>query len=271
MSIDNRTRTWLDALGQPVANSPQLPGSVILSQGNVPGHDKVFFVGVTPDVENPFPRARAGEVGLLEGWGLAKAVHWLIDQDRNKESKTPIVAVVDVPSQAYGRREEALGIHLALAAAASAYAQARLQGHPLIALLVGKAMSGGFLAHGYQASQIVALDDEGVMVHAMGKESAARVTLRTVEQLETLSSRIPPMAYDIGNYASLGLLTGGVLQVGSAAQPDSADLESVRTHLSGSIDRAQHDGASLANRLGAANRQASARVRELMREQWLAS
>lgn len=271
MSQDNRTQTWLTALGQPVSSGPQLPGSVMLSQGSVPGHDKVFFVGVLPDANNPFPRARNGEVGLLEGWGLAKAVHWLIEQDREQTNKTPIVAVVDVPSQAYGRREEALGIHLALAGAAAAYAQARQQGHPLIALLVGKAMSGGFLAHGYQASQIVALDDEGVMVHAMGKESAARVTLRTVEQLESLSSRIPPMAYDIDNYASLGLLTGGVLQVGSAAQPDSTDVERVRTHLSGCIAQAQCDGSSLANRLGAANRQASAKVRELMREQWLAS
>lgn len=270
MSTNNRTQTWLAALGQPVVNGPQLPGSVLLSQGSVPGHDKVFFVGVAPDPQNPFPRARHGEVGLLEGWGLAKAVHWLMDQERDQARKTPIVAVVDVPSQAYGRREEALGIHLALAAAASAYAQARQQGHPLIALLVGKAMSGGFLAHGYQASQIVALDDEGVMVHAMGKESAARVTLRTVEQLEALSSRIPPMAYDIGNYASLGLLTGGVLQVGSAAQPDAADLDSVRAHLSGCIDQARHAGSSLANRLGAENRQASAKVRALMREQWLA-
>ena len=51
----------------------------------------------------------------------------------------------------------------------------------MIALLVGKAMSGAFLAHGYQANRIVALRDPGVMVHARGKESAARVTLRTVD------------------------------------------------------------------------------------------
>ncbi|PAW18516.1 hypothetical protein CKJ90_13610, partial [Klebsiella pneumoniae] len=31
--------------------------------------------------------------------------------------KRPIVAVIDVPSQAYGRREEAFGIHQALAGA----------------------------------------------------------------------------------------------------------------------------------------------------------
>lgn len=270
MSTNNRTQTWMDALGTAVSAGPELPGSVLLAQGELPGHAGVYFVGVRPDAGNPFPRARQGEVGLLEGWGLSKAVHWIISQDENATVKTPIVAVVDVPSQAYGRREEALGIHLALAAAAAAYAQARLKGHPVIALLVGKAMSGGFLAHGYQANQIVALLDDGVMVHAMGKESAARVTLRTVEQLEALSARIPPMAYDIVNYASLGLLTGGSLQVGSAEQPDADDLQSVRTHLAGCIGQARKDGCGIDNRLGAANRQASAHVRTLMREQWLA-
>ncbi len=38
----------------------------------------------------------------------------------------------------------------------------------------------------------------------MGKESAARVTLRSVDELEQLASSIPPMAYDIESYATLG-------------------------------------------------------------------
>ena len=271
MSTNNRTQVWLDALGTAVSNGPQLPASVAIAQGSVPGYEQVFFVGVRPDSANPFPRARNGEVGLLEGWGLAKAVHWVMEQEKNQTHKTAIVAVVDVPSQAYGRREEALGIHLALAAAAAAYAQARQSGHPVIALLVGKAMSGGFLAHGYQANQIVALEDAGVMIHAMGKESAARVTLRTVEQLEALSAQIPPMAYDIDSFASLGLLTGGSLQVQQIDQPSSQDCDKVREHLSRSIAQALRDGCGIENRLGAANRQASAKVRELMRAQWLAS
>src|SRR3546814_10467080 len=53
-----------------------------------------------------FPRARNGEVGLLEGWGLAKAVDDAIDADRDASSKRALIAIVDVPSQAYGRREE---------------------------------------------------------------------------------------------------------------------------------------------------------------------
>ena len=68
---------------------------------------------------------------------------------------------------------------------------------PVIALIVGKAMSGAFLAHGYQANRIIALNDAGVMVHAMGKAAAARVTMRSVEDLERLAADVPPMAYDI--------------------------------------------------------------------------
>ncbi len=63
-------------------------------------------------------------------------VNETIAADADQPVKRPIVAVIDVPSQAYGRREEA-GIHQALAGAA-AYAKARLAGHPVIGLIVGK-------------------------------------------------------------------------------------------------------------------------------------
>jgi len=52
------------------------------------------------------------------------------DEDKPKEEKRPIVAIVDVKSQAYGRREETVGIFLAAATAADAYATARMKGHP---------------------------------------------------------------------------------------------------------------------------------------------
>lgn len=178
-----------------------------------------------------------------------------------------MIAIVDVPSQAYGRREEALGIHQALAAAADSYARARLAGHAVIGLLVGKAMSGAFLAHGYQANRLIALRDPGVMVHAMGKASAARVTLRSVEELETLAASVPPMAYDIDSYASLGLLWE-TLAVQQIEQPTAADLARVSECLVQAIDDVAHKGTDLSGRLGAANRAASSKVRQLLREQW---
>lgn len=266
MSTNNRAQHWLDMLAAKASPVAGLPASVQARDAAFAGRP-ARFIAVVPDANNLFPRARHGEVGMLEGWGLAKAVHEAIEQDKHSSEKRVIIAVVDVPSQAYGRREEALGIHQALAGAAGAYAQARLAGHPVLALLVGKAMSGAFLAHGYQANRIVALRDAGVMVHAMGKESAARVTLRTVDELETLAEKIPPMAYDITNYGSLGLLHA-LVDVSNPAAPSAEDIKQVQTVLTQALHSIAQGEVSLANRLGAANRQASSKVRELMRAQW---
>ncbi|PIB59893.1 biotin-independent malonate decarboxylase subunit gamma [Pseudomonas sp. 2995-3] len=251
---------WFNALSSGATPVEGLPDSLKVADGVV-GEQAVRFIAVVTDAQNRFPRARNGEVGLLEGWGLAKAV----DEAIEKGDKRPIIAIVDVPSQAYGRREEALGIHQALAAAADSYARARLAGHPVIALLVGKAMSGAFLAHGYQANRMIALRDPGVMVHAMGKASAARVTLRSVEELEALAASVPPMAYDIDSYASLGLLWE-TLSVSQIEQPTADDVTRVSDCLLHAIEDIH--SPDLKGRLGASNRAASSHVRQLLREQW---
>lgn len=255
-----RGLNWFNALSAGAKNIGGLPPSLKVADGEL-GR----FIAVVADPDNRFPRARNGEVGLLEGWGLAKAVDDAISADRDKAQKRPIIAIVDVPSQAYGRREEALGIHQALAGAADSYARARLAGHSVIALLVGKAMSGAFLAHGYQANRLIALSDPGVMVHAMGKASAARVTLRSVEELEALAASVPPMAYDIDSYASLGLLWE-TLSVQQIEQPTAEDLARVNECLKQAIS--DISSTDLSNRLGAKNRAASSKVRELLRAQW---
>ncbi|MFW3897541.1 biotin-independent malonate decarboxylase subunit gamma [Pseudomonas bharatica] len=259
----SRGYQWLRALaaGQEL---PGFPASVKVIDGEL-ANRPARYLAVVPDARNPFPRARHGEVGLLEGWGLAKAIDEAIEADLGATPRV-LVAVVDVPSQAYGRREEALGIHQALAGAVDAYARARLAGHPVIALLVGKAMSGAFLAHGYQAQRLIALDDDGVMVHAMGKAAAARITLRSVEELEALAASVPPMAYDIASYASLGLLWERV-KVERIEQPGAADTARVNEVLA----RAVLDigtSTDLRGRLGAPNRAMSSRVRERLRAQW---
>jgi malonate decarboxylase gamma subunit len=266
MSASQRGLNWFKALSANAAEVVGLPPSVKAADG-VLAEQPVRFLAVVADAQNRFARARGGEVGLLEGWGLARAVDSAIELDRDQSYKRPLIAIVDVPSQAYGRREEALGIHQALAGAVDSYARARLAGHPMIALLVGKAMSGAFLAHGYQANRLIALRDPGVMVHAMGKESAARVTLRSVEELETLAASIPPMAYDIDSFASLGLLWE-TLSVSQIEQPTAQDLSHVQEVLNNAIKDVQATGRDLSSRLGASNRQASSRVRELLRAQW---
>jgi malonate decarboxylase gamma subunit len=127
-------------------------------------------------------------------------------------------------------------------------------------------MSGAFLAHGYQANRLIAFNDSGVMIHAMGKESAARITLRTVEALEKLAATIPPMAYDISNYETLGLLSA-LLDIANPEAPEAGDMGKVNEALATAVREARTDN-TLKNRLNAKNRHSSALVRERMRAAW---
>ena len=266
-TISQRGRDWFHALCGQIPLLQGLPPSLLVADGELTGQP-ARYVAVVADPHNPFERARHGEVGLLEGWALAATIDAVVDADRQQEHKRAIVAIIDVPSQAYGRREEAYGIHQALAAAAAAYARARLAGHPVIGLIVVKAMSGAFLAHGYQANRLLALDDAGVMVHAMGKQAAARITLRTVEELEKLAASIAPMAYDIASYASLGLLWR-LLKAEQPDQPTPADVQLVRTALIEALRDIQADPQrDLRQRLHGEHRQATRQVRTLLQQQW---
>jgi len=260
-----RGATWLAALTDERARVEGYPASVQVVDAAL-GERAARYIAVVADADNRFVRARGGEVGLLEGWTLARAVTDAIAADAKRADKRAIVAVIDVPSQAYGRTEEAFGIHQALAAAAESYASAREAGHPVIGLIVGKAMSGAFLAHGYQANRLIALDDAGVQVHAMGKQAAARITQRSVEGVEKLAETITPMAYDIASFAKLGLLFAR-LGVDDADAPTADDIESVRACLSQALADIG-DSRDLSSRLNADGRSASVTVRERLRAQW---
>jgi malonate decarboxylase gamma subunit len=267
--LSRRGRIWFDALTGGAAAPLSGLRSVCVADAAL-GSEIARLIAVVPDAQNRFPRARAGEVGLDEGWALAHHVRATI-ADGVDGTRRPIIAIVDVSSQAYGRREELLGIHLACAAAADAYASARLAGHPVIALLVGKAMSGAFLAHGYQANRIIALDSREVMVQAMGKQAAARVTRSSVEEMEKLGERIAPVAYDIRSYASLGLLHKLIEGI-DADSPSPTDVDRVRAEIVGAITDARAGASDLACRLASPaarkTRAASIEVRRRLAEQW---
>jgi malonate decarboxylase gamma subunit len=268
-SLSQRGRVWFEALTGGAGVIASGLRSVCVADADLGGRP-ARFIAVVPDAQNRFPRARTGEVGIDEGWALALHVRHAIAADHDA-ARRPIIAVVDVSSQAYGRREELLGIHLACAAAADAYASARLAGHPVISLLVGKAMSGAFLAHGYQANRIIALDSPEVMVHAMGKQAAARVTRRSVAELEMLGETFAPMAYDIRSFAKLGLLYKLISGIDADA-PEQTDVESVRAELLRAIADTRAGTRGLASRLTSPaareSRAASIEVRRRLAEQW---
>jgi malonate decarboxylase gamma subunit len=264
-----RGRTWFMALTGVRGRLPERPRTVLLTDAPL-GKETARYLAIVPDAANRFPRARHGEVGLDEAWMLARHVREAIGADEGQTPR-PIIAIVDVAGQAYGRREELLGIHLACAAAVDAYASARLAGHPIIALLVGKAMSGGFLAHGYQANRILALDSPAVLIHAMGKQAAARVTRRSLEELERLGERVVPMAYDVRAFAALGLLHGLIEGV-NADEPTASDVQRVRDELLDAVRDVRKGRSDLSCRLSGAaaarTRAASIEVRRRLAEQW---
>jgi biotin-independent malonate decarboxylase gamma subunit len=264
-----RGAVWFRALTGGAAPLSGDPKSVLTA--DVPfGDGSARFLCVVPNPDARFPCARHGEVGLEEAYALATRVREVIAED-GSSLKRPIVAIVDVKSQAYGRREETAAIFLAAAAAADAYGSARLAGHPVISLVVGHALSGGFLTHGYQANRILAFDDAGVMVHAMHKEAAARITRRSVDNLETLGKAIAPLSYDIQDFAKLGLLHK-LLHVNDPEHPSDEETRKVRAELLAAIDDVRRGPRDLRVRWESAEalntRQASLRVRALLESQW---
>ena len=262
----SRGSVWFAGLTGAAGIVSGAPASIRMADASL-GAETARFLAVLPDPEGRFPRARHGEVGLEEAWTLARQVQHTMAADTGRQRR-PIIAIVDVSSQAYGRLEEMLGLHLACAAAVEAYATARLAGHPITALLVGKAMSGAFLAHGYQANRMVALDDPGVIVNAMGKTAAARIMRRSVEDLDASILQCPPMAYDIKTYARWGLLHQ-LVSVADADNPGPADIETVRDALVAATLDARRGPRDLSSRLlDADGRLASIRVRQRLAEQW---
>jgi biotin-independent malonate decarboxylase gamma subunit len=265
----SRGRTWFQAFTNGGKLIDTKLGSVLVADAPLAGAT-VRLLAIVPDPQNRFPRARHGELGLDEGWALARHVRDAIAAD-SAGIKRPIIAIVDVQSQAYGRLEALLGIHLSLAAAADAYATARMAGHPVVALIVGTALSGGLLGHGDQAHRLLALDDPGVVIQAMRKQAAARVTRRTVEELDELGKTIIPMAYDIRQFAKLGLLHELITGINADA-PSAAQIAQVKERVTAAIADIRQNPGDLTSRLNNAeakvHRAASLEVRRKLAEQW---
>src|SRR6202167_5299867 len=244
-----RGKAWFKALTGSDTPKNGDPKSVLATTAAI-GSESVLYLCVIPDKDGRFPCVRDGQVGLEEAFALATHVRAVIAEDRDKprEAKRPIIAIVDVKSQAYGRREETAGIFFAAATSADAYASARMAGHPVISLVAGHAFSGGFLTHGYQANRILAFDDAGIVIHAMHKEAAARITRRSVAELEKLGHEIAPMSYDVRDYAKLGLLFK-LLHVDDPQHPTTADIEAIRHDLIDAIQDTRRGATDLSNRL----------------------
>ena len=262
----SRGRAWFEALTG--IKNAQTNVSTVLD-ATVDGKT---YIAIVPDANNNlFPRVKKGEVGLKEGFAVAAVVNRVVAEDADKAEKRPIVLVVDVPSQAYGYKEELMGIHIALASSAAAYAKARQAGHPVISFIPGDAVSGGFLAHGLQSNRMIALADESITIQAMSKASAARITQRTIAELEEATKHVPAMAYDIFNYQKLGALYKLVEGIASN-DPSPANVAQIEKLIDEAITSAQDDRTlhfRYENPVAkASGRKATLAMRQAVADQW---
>lgn len=144
-----------------------------------------------------FPVVYAGIIGLEEAYKMAQAVYCTIAVDKNKPvaEKRPLLLIVDTPGNGPGKVEEIAGMNKATGAYQLALAEARKEGHPVIAIVIGRAISGAFLCHGLQADRIVSLSSRfNTMIHVMPLTSIARITKQSLERLTELSKSNPVFA-----------------------------------------------------------------------------
>ena len=112
---------------------------------------------------------------------------------------------------------------------------------------------------------------DGVLIHAMHKEAAARITRRTVAQLDKLAETVTPLSDNVRDYAKLGLLYK-LLHVSSAEHPNAEDVSLVRQEVIAAIQDARKASPDLSNRIESeaarVARGASRLVRARLEEQW---
>lgn len=162
------------------------------------------------DAEAVNPRFQVvyfGVIGMEEAYKMASAVYETIEADKEKpvEEKRPLLLIVDTPGNGPGKVEEIIGMNKATGAYQLALAEARKCGHAVIAMVIGRAISGAFLCHGLQADHILALPKEyGTVIHVMPLSSISRITKMDVERLEELSQKNPVFASGVQFFYNLG-------------------------------------------------------------------
>lgn len=172
------------------------PGAVV-GTARLDGEECTIIANDAMVANLKFPVVYAGIIGMEEAYKMAMAVYhtMLADEDRPPAAKRPIVLLVDTPGNGPGKQEEIFGMNKATGAYQLALAEARKAGHPIVAVVVGRAISGAFLCHGLQADHILSLSPEfGTMIHVMPLSSVSRITKLDQEWLEELSLDNPVFA-----------------------------------------------------------------------------
>lgn len=182
------------------------PGAVV-GTAKMDGKEATIIANDAMAFNDRFPVVFGGVIGLEEGYKMATAVYrtMLADEAKPMAEKRPLVLIVDTPGNGPGKMEEICGMNKSTGAYQLALAEARKAGHPIVACVIGRAISGAFLCHGLQADHILALSKEfGTMIHVMPLTSIARITKMDIERLEELSKTNPVFAAGVDFFYKLG-------------------------------------------------------------------
>jgi malonate decarboxylase gamma subunit len=174
----------------------------------------------------------AGIIGLEEAYKMALAVYHSIKADKDKPvaQKRPLILIVDTPGNGPGKLEEIFGMNKATGAYQMALAEARKVGHPIVALVVGRAISGAFLCHGLQADHILSLAPKfGTLVHVMPLTSIARITKLDIEWLQELAKTNPVFAAGPDYFYRLGGIEELIDSIEAMRERVIAHVAEVRT------------------------------------------
>lgn len=119
----------------------------------------------------------------------------------------PILMLADDGGQKMALLDEQLGLNQYIGHLVQLEDIARRRGHPVVALVYGGSVAGGFIAFGLCAGHTYALPESQTAV--MRLPAMARVTKVPIEELEKLSRTLPVFAPGVENFN----LTGGIREI----------------------------------------------------------
>jgi malonate decarboxylase gamma subunit len=162
-------------------------GSVIHGQATVAG-TTAAVLGTTD----------AALVGLEEILELGRRLIDIMERSPGR----PVIMLVDNAGQRMALREELLALPQYIAHLVTLTGLARQKGHPLLAVLTGNAVAGGFIAWGLGADRVYALADAACSV--MSLPAMARVTHLPQSKLEALAASLPVFAPGLEPFFRMG-------------------------------------------------------------------
>lgn len=215
-------------------NREQLLPALFPSGWSEQSADAVSFTGtgkVGAETLQVIGSANAAEVGGDLALRMARAV---LDTVRDHPGR-PILFLLDTQGQRLRRRDEMLGLNGYMAHLAKCVEIARHRGHPVLSLVYGQAVSGGYLTTGMMADACYALADAEIKV--MNLPAMARITKIPLERLEELAGQSPVFSPGVDNYFRMG----HVLEVWSGDLAAHLQAALAATAVPGAAGKDRHE------------------------------